>query len=45
VQLKQALDTRTSAIEQRGRMWQAWIDWLLASGEVGNWLQTGEFTK
>lgn len=45
VQLKQALDTRTRAIEQRGRMWQAWIDWLLASGEVGNWLQTGGITK
>jgi outer membrane protein, heavy metal efflux system len=45
VQLKQALDTRTSAIEQRGRMWQAWIDWLLASGQVENWLQTGDIAK
>ena len=45
VQLKQALDTRTSAIEQRGRMWQAWIDWLLASGQVGNWLKTGDTAK
>lgn len=45
VQLKQVLDTRTSAIEQRGRMWQAWIDWLLASGQVGNWLQTGDIAK
>jgi len=45
VQLKQALDTRTSAIEQRGRMWQAWIDWLLASGQVESWLQTGEIIK
>lgn len=45
VQLKQALDTRTSAIEQRRRMWQAWIDWLLASGQIGNWLKTGELAK
>jgi cobalt-zinc-cadmium efflux system outer membrane protein len=45
VQLKQALDTRTSAIEQRGRMWQAWIDWLLASGQVESWLQTGDIAK
>jgi len=45
VQLKQALETRTSAIEQRGRMWQAWIDWLLASGQVGNWLLTGDIAK
>lgn len=45
VQLKQALNTRASAIEQRGRMQQAWIDWLLASGRIDNWLQTGEITK
>jgi len=45
VQLKQALDTRASAIEQRGGMQQAWIDWLLASGRVDHWLQTGGITK
>jgi len=45
VQLKQALDTRTSAIEQRGRMWQAWIDWLLASGQIEIWLKSGELAK
>jgi len=45
VQLKQALDTRASAIEQRGRMWQAWIDWLLASGQIENWLKSGELAK
>jgi cobalt-zinc-cadmium efflux system outer membrane protein len=45
VQLKQALDTRASAIEQRGRMQQAWIDWLLASGQVENWLQTGDISN
>jgi len=45
VQLKQALDTRASAIEQRGGMQQAWVDWLLASGRIDNWLQSGETTK
>jgi cobalt-zinc-cadmium efflux system outer membrane protein len=38
VQLKQALDTEVSAIEQRGRMWQAWTNWLAASGQVEAWL-------
>jgi cobalt-zinc-cadmium efflux system outer membrane protein len=38
VQLKQALDTEISAIEQQGRMWQAWADWLSASGQVDRWL-------
>ncbi|MDX2457000.1 MAG: TolC family protein [Gammaproteobacteria bacterium] len=38
VQLKQALDTEVSAIEQHGRMWQAWAGWLAASGQVDRWL-------
>jgi cobalt-zinc-cadmium efflux system outer membrane protein len=38
VQLKQALDTEVSAIEQRGRMWEAWATWLAASGQVEQWL-------
>jgi len=38
VQLKQALDTEVSAIEQQGRMWRAWADWLAASGQVDRWL-------
>lgn len=38
VQLKQALDTEVSAIEQRGRMWRAWADWLAASGQADHWL-------
>lgn len=45
VQLKQALDTEVSAIEQHGRMWQAWAAWLAASGQVDLWLnltRTGE---
>jgi len=38
VQMKQALDTEISAMEQRGRMWQAWAGWLAASGLVDRWL-------
>jgi cobalt-zinc-cadmium efflux system outer membrane protein len=38
VQLKQALDTEVSAIEQHGRMWQAWSAWLTASGRADQWL-------
>jgi cobalt-zinc-cadmium efflux system outer membrane protein len=39
VQLKQVLDTEASAIEQRGRLWQTWIDWLADSGEIEGWLR------
>jgi len=38
VQLKQALDTEVSAIEQHGRMWQAWAGWLADSGQADQWL-------
>jgi len=38
VQLRQTLDTVVSAIEQRGRMWRAWANWLAASGQVEQWL-------
>lgn len=39
VQLKQALDTQASAIEQQGQLWQAWIEWLSASGAINQWLE------
>jgi cobalt-zinc-cadmium efflux system outer membrane protein len=38
VQLKQALETEVSATEQYARMWQAWTDWLAASGRIPQWL-------
>jgi cobalt-zinc-cadmium efflux system outer membrane protein len=38
VQLKQALQTEVSAMEQHGRMWRAWADWLAASGRIASWL-------
>ncbi len=43
VQLKQALDTEVNAIEQRGRMWRGWANWLAASGQIDEWLNlTGD---
>jgi cobalt-zinc-cadmium efflux system outer membrane protein len=38
VQLKQALETEVSALAQHARMWQAWADWLAASGRIAHWL-------
>ena len=38
VQLKQSLDTELTAIGLRARVWQAWADWLGASGGLAPWL-------
>jgi len=38
VQIKQALDTQAAAVELRGRLWGAWLEWLAASGRVNQWL-------
>jgi len=38
IQLTQTLDTKASAIEQRGRMWTDWSEWLIASGKIEQWL-------
>jgi cobalt-zinc-cadmium efflux system outer membrane protein len=37
VQLQQTLATRMAASEQRGVVWEAWIAWLAASGQVDTW--------
>lgn len=42
VQLTQTLDTKASAIEQRGRMWTDWTEWLITSGNIEHWLNTGD---
>lgn len=39
VQLKQRLDSQIAGAELRGRAWQAWGDWLKASGTVEHWLR------
>jgi len=38
VQIKQTLDTRTAAAELHGSLWQAWFEWLAASGRTESWL-------
>jgi len=38
IQLTQALQTKARAIEQRGRMWTDWSEWLIASGKIEQWL-------
>ena len=38
IQLTQTLETKASAIEQRGRMWTDWSEWLIASGKINHWL-------
>lgn len=38
VQLKQSLDTELTAVGLRARVWQAWADWLAASGGLAPWL-------
>ncbi len=43
IQLTQTLETKASAIEQRGRMWTDWSKWLIASGNIQHWLKTGEY--
>ena len=38
VQLNQTLETRATALEAQGRLWTAWADWLVASGQADAWL-------
>ncbi len=37
-QLGEALDVQESIIDLRGQTWQAWFEWLRASGQVNVWL-------
>ncbi|MFZ0257108.1 MAG: TolC family protein [Gammaproteobacteria bacterium] len=45
VQLTQALGTRETAIELRGQFWQAWFDWLAATGRIETWLDLEESSR
>ncbi|HEY0231606.1 MAG TPA: TolC family protein, partial [Dokdonella sp.] len=38
VQLKQSIDTELAASQLRARAWQAFADWLGASGDLDRWL-------
>lgn len=39
VQVKQRIDSQIAGVELQGRTWQAWAEWLRASGQVDEWLQ------
>lgn len=39
VQLKQRVDSQTAGVELKGRAWEAWAEWLRASGQANDWLQ------
>lgn len=38
-QLKQRVDSQIAGVELKGRAWQAWAEWLRASGKVNSWLE------
>lgn len=38
VQLKQSLDTALSGLELENRLWQAWFDYLRATGRLVDWI-------
>lgn len=42
VQLNQTLDTRSDALDVQGRLWTAWADWLVASGQADTWLDQSD---
>jgi cobalt-zinc-cadmium efflux system outer membrane protein len=37
-QLGQTIDVRESALDLHEQVWQAWFEWLRASGQVDAWL-------
>jgi outer membrane protein, heavy metal efflux system len=40
--LKQSLDTQAGAIEQKTQLWQSWTQWLIASGEINQWIKNND---
>jgi cobalt-zinc-cadmium efflux system outer membrane protein len=38
LQVKQTLGTQIASIELHGNLWNAWIEWLSASGTLNSWL-------
>lgn len=43
VQLTATLDVQESALDLREALWQAWFEWLWASGQVDAWLGKGAY--
>ncbi|VAW01572.1 hypothetical protein MNBD_ALPHA05-1237 [hydrothermal vent metagenome] len=40
IQLDQTYEVETAAIELRGRLWNAWFDWLNTTNEVNEWVES-----
>lgn len=40
IQITQALETESGAIELEGNLWAAWVEWLAASNTAQDWLRT-----
>lgn len=40
IQLGQTITAEKSSIELRGRLWGAWFQWLDASSQINNWMET-----
>ncbi len=41
VQLTLTMNTRESALDLREAMWRAWFEWLVASGQIDQWIGPG----
>lgn len=41
-QLQQVVNARNEGLHLRASLWQAWFDWLAATGQVARWLGIGE---
>jgi cobalt-zinc-cadmium efflux system outer membrane protein len=39
VQLKQRIDSQIAGRELKGETWQAWVEWLKASGQIETWVR------
>ncbi len=40
IQLNQTYEVESAAIELRGRLWNAWFDWLNTTNEVNEWVES-----
>jgi outer membrane protein, heavy metal efflux system len=40
IQLDQTYEAESAAIELRGRLWNAWFDWLNTTNEVNEWVES-----
>ena len=39
IQAKQNVDAQETAVELSSHMWEAWIEWLVASGQIEQWIK------